>query len=108
MVVRAAPERQQPSTPDYEALAADVVQEGLHERAVSLDLVRACHPEPVPAQVDGPLIIIGGPGSHRLSEATNQVLAQRAWGVAGLLFRASGRRAHSCRGCVVAGVRPEN
>jgi hypothetical protein len=65
MVVRAAPERQQPSTPDYDALAAQVVREGLREQAVGLDLVRACYPEPVPAQVDGPLIIIGVRGAIR-------------------------------------------
>jgi hypothetical protein len=90
MVVRAAPERQQPSTPEYDALAVQVVREGLRERAVSLDLVRACHPEPVPAQIDGPLIIIGGPASHWLSEATNQVLAQRAWGLPGFYFAPAG------------------
>lgn len=33
---------------------------------------------------------IGGPGSHPLSEATNQVLAQRAWGLRGFYFAPAG------------------
>jgi hypothetical protein len=65
LVVRAAPERPQPSTPDYDALAAEVIHEGLHERGVDLNLVCAGNPEPVLTPVDRDLVVVGGPGSQR-------------------------------------------
>jgi hypothetical protein len=75
MVVGAAPERPCPPSPDYDALAAQVVWESLRERGVGLDLVRAGDPEPVLTPVDRDLVVIGGPSSQRLSEAVNEALA---------------------------------
>ena len=90
LVVGTAPERQPPSTPDYDALAAEVVREGLQKRGVRLDLVRPRPSAPGPAPIDGPVIVIGGPGSQRLSEAINQALARRAWGIRGFYFAPAG------------------
>lgn len=90
MVVGTAPGQQRQSTPDYDGLAARVVQEGLGKQAVGLDLVRTHPPESAPTQVDRDLVVVGGPESHRLSEAINQALAQRACGVRGFYFAPAG------------------
>jgi hypothetical protein len=62
LVVGAASERPRPSFPDYDALAAEVIRNGLRAQRVGLDLVRADDPIPVPAPVDHDLVVIGGPG----------------------------------------------
>jgi hypothetical protein len=90
LVVGAVPERPRLSTPDYDALAAEVVMEGLRKRGVSFDLVRACDPEPVLPLVDRDLVVIGGPGSQRVSDTINQALARRAWGIRGFYFAPAG------------------
>lgn len=91
IVVGAAPSQPQtPSTPDYDGLAADVVREALSEWSVDLDLVRTGPPAPAPAQIDHSLVVIGGPGSHRLSEAINQAFTQRVCGVQGFYFAPAG------------------
>jgi hypothetical protein len=90
MVVGAAPERPLPSTPDCDGLAAQVIREVLHKRGVSLDLDRTRPSAPVSAPIDGPVIVIGGPGSQWLSEAINQALARRDWGIRGFYFAPAG------------------
>jgi hypothetical protein len=40
--------------------------------------------------VDRDLIVIGGPGSQRLSEAINEALARGAWGIRGFSFALAG------------------
>lgn len=91
MVVGGAPGWQQMrSTPDYDALAAQVVQEGLRERVGGMDMSRGRHPDPTLAWADGPLVVVGGPGSHWLSEAINQALAQGTLGVRGFYFSPAG------------------
>jgi hypothetical protein len=90
LVVGAAPERPRPSFLDYDALAAEVIRDGLREQRVGLDLVRADDPVPVPAPVDHDLVVIGGPGSHRLGEVLNEALARRAWGIRGFYFAPAG------------------
>jgi transcriptional regulator with XRE-family HTH domain len=82
--------RQRRSTPDYDTLAAQAVRAGLRERAVGLDILSVGHAEPAPARADGDLVVVGGPGSHRLSEAINQALATRAMGVRGFFFAPAG------------------
>ena len=90
MVVGTAPERQPPSTPDYDALVAEVVREGLLKQGVRLDLVHPRPSEPASAPINGPMIVIGGPGSHRLSEVLNEALTRRAWGIRGFYFAPAG------------------
>jgi hypothetical protein len=90
MVVGVAPEPPRLSTPDHDGLAAQVIGEGLQQRGVTVDLVRAGAPEPVLTAVDRDLIVIGGPGSQGLSEVINQALAQRAWGIRGFYFAPAG------------------
>ena len=90
LVVGTAPERQPSSIPDYDTLAAQVIREGLHEQGMSLCLVRHRPSEPGPAPMDGPVIVIGGPGSHRLGEAINQALARQDWGIRGFYFVPAG------------------
>ena len=90
VVVGAAPERQRPSTPDYDGLATRVVQESLVKRAVSLDVVRAGPSALAPEPPEGPLVVVGGPGSHRLSKAINQAFVRRAWGFWGFYFAPAG------------------
>lgn len=98
MVVGAAPgQPQRPSTPDYDGLAAGVVREALGEWAVGLDLVRADPSAPAPAWIDRDLVVIGGPGSHQLSEAINQAFTQRVYGVQGFYFAPAGE-AHTRAG----------
>jgi transcriptional regulator with XRE-family HTH domain len=77
------------STLDYDALAAQAVREGLGERAVGMDMISCRHSEQASARADGPLVV-GGPGSHRLSEAINQALATRAMGIRGFFFSPAG------------------
>jgi hypothetical protein len=62
MFVGTAPERPPPSPPDYDALAAQVIQQGLHTRGVCLPLVPPRPSEPGRAPIDGPVIVIGGAG----------------------------------------------
>ena len=90
MIVGTAPGRQAPSTPDYDALAARVIREGLHTRGVCLTLVRPRPSAPGLAPIDGPMIVIGGPGSQRLSEAVNRALIRQDWGIQGFYFAAAG------------------
>jgi hypothetical protein len=90
MVVGTAPERPRPSTPDYDALAAQVILEGLQKRGVSLPMVRPRPSELVPAPIDGPVIVIGGPGSQRLSEDINRALVRGDWGIRGFYFAPAG------------------
>jgi hypothetical protein len=90
LVVGAAPARQQPLTLDYDALAAQVIREGLQKQGVSLDLVRTHPSAPVPAPIDRDLVVIGGPGSQPLSEAINQALIRGGWGIEGFYFAPAG------------------
>jgi hypothetical protein len=82
--------RQRQSTPAYDALAAQAVRDGLGERAVGLDILSGGHTEPAPARADGTLVVVGGPGSNRLSEAINHALTTRAMGVRGFFFSPAG------------------
>jgi hypothetical protein len=93
LVVGTAPKRQLPSTPDYDALAAQVIQEGLHKGGVGFDLVRTGDPESELTPIDRDLVVIGGPGSQRLSGAINEALARRDWGIRGFYFAPAGEAA---------------
>jgi hypothetical protein len=85
------PGRQQMrATPDYDALAAQAVRDGLCGRAVGMDMVSRCPTETAPERADGDLVVVGGPGSHRLSEAINQALTTRVMGVRGFFFSPAG------------------
>jgi hypothetical protein len=90
MIIGTAPEQQQPSSPDYDALAAQVIGEGMRERGVGFNLVRARDLESMLTLNDRDLIVVGGPGSQRLSEAINQALARGAWGIRSFYFAPAG------------------
>jgi hypothetical protein len=90
LVVGAAPERTQPSTPDYDGLAAEMIREGLLTRGGGFDRVCNGAPEPVLTPIDRDLVVVGGPGSQPLSEAINQAVYRRDWGVRGFYFAPAG------------------
>jgi len=90
MVVGGERERQMPSTLDYDAVAAQVVRNSLREQAPGREILNQRHTEMVPEWVGGPLVVVGGPGSHALSEAINEALSRRAMGVRGFFFSPAG------------------
>jgi len=90
MVAGAEGDRPMPSIPDYDALAAQVVRDSLREQVPGMEILSCRYTEMAAEWVDGPLVVVGGPGSHSQGEAINEALARRAMGVRGFFFSPAG------------------